>query len=175
MLPRQVKFFCSPRNITVCLRPVNDNNMRGAFWRNVFCRVYSAGRALKFDAESDTQTEEHETRGYTKDTNANVSGPFMTADLPPWDVMLARKVTGLTPEQLSVTYWAPGAYLVSWTTGTEQVRTLLHTSGVETKVRQLLTFSTLSPVSKLYSVQFLTLLSLEYFCATCQKRCIHRL
>jgi hypothetical protein len=45
----------------------------------------------------------------------------MTPDLPPWDVMLARKVAGLTPEQLSVTYWAPGAYLISWTTGTEQV------------------------------------------------------
>jgi hypothetical protein len=76
---------------------------------------------LKLDAVSDTQTSEHETQGYTNDTNANVSGPFMTADLPPWDVMLARKVAGLTPEQLSVTYWAPGAYLVSWTTGTEQV------------------------------------------------------
>lgn len=73
-----------------------------------------AGRMLKVIAYSDTQKGEHETQGYNKDTNANVAGPFATRDLPPFSALLAKTVTGLTPEQLSVTYWAPGAYLISW-------------------------------------------------------------
>lgn len=82
---------------------------------------HNAGRLLKVIAYSDTQKGEHETQGYNKDTNANVAGPFATRDLPPFSVLLAKTATGLTPEQLSVTYWAPGAYLISWvsSTGTE--------------------------------------------------------
>lgn len=73
-----------------------------------------SGRALKVIAYSDTQKGEHETQGYNKDTDANIYGPFQMPDLPPYSTLLAKTVTGLTPEQLSVTYWAPGAYLISW-------------------------------------------------------------
>jgi hypothetical protein len=80
-----------------------------------------AGRALRVEANSDTQTSDHETRGYSLKTDANAEGPFATRDLPPYSPKTAKTARGLTPEQLSVTYWAPGAYLISWATGTAQV------------------------------------------------------
>lgn len=82
---------------------------------------HDLGRALKVIAVSDTQSSKHESQGYTLKTDAAVAGPFATRDLPPFSMMTAKMVTGLTPEQLSVTYWAPGAYLISWATGDAQV------------------------------------------------------
>lgn len=75
---------------------------------------HPSGRALKVIAVSDTQSSEHESQGYTLKTDAAVAGPFATRDLPPFSMMTAKMVTGLTPEQLSVTYWAPGAYLIAY-------------------------------------------------------------